>query len=283
MLDARSPRELAEGDTLGPFRLAELLGEGGMGLVFRALREPDGQVLALKILRRELSQDETYRRRFIHEARSAAEVRHPHLVPIIDAGELAGRQFLALEYVPGVTLQARLRAEGSLPLRDILGFVREVGAGLDALHERGIVHRDVKTSNIIFAADGSAMLMDFGLARGRAYTVLTRPGQVLGTLDYLAPELIRGEPATSATDLYALACVVYEAVAGKPPFSDRSLVQIGIAHLRDTPPDPGNQRADWSSALSTVLLQGLEKNPVRRPPTATDLARRLTVAAEGFA
>ena len=120
----------------------------------------------------------------------------------------------------------------------------EVGAGLDALHERGIVHRDVKPANILLDADGMAVLGDFGLAKGRAWTVLTRPGQVLGTLDYLAPELIRGEPAGPMSGLYALGCVLYECVAGAPPFAGRGILRIGMAHLEEEPGDPAAGRAD---------------------------------------
>ena len=117
-------------------------------------------------------------------------------------------------------------------------MVGDVAAGLDALHRGGIVHRDVKPSNVMLREDGSAALTDFGLAKGAAYTVLTRPGQVLGTLDYLAPELVRGGEATPASDIYALGCVAFECLAGRPPFADRSLFGVGTAHLEDEPPDP---------------------------------------------
>jgi serine/threonine protein kinase len=272
-------RELGVGDTLGPYRLEALLGEGGMGLVFRAVRESDSTAVALKLLKVDLSEDDTYKRRFIHEARSAAEVTHEHLVPILDAGDIDGRPFLAVAYIAGETLEQRVQRDGAFSLETVLRLADEVASGLNALHERGLVHRDIKASNIMIAEDGTAALTDFGLAKGQAYTVLTRPGQVLGTLDYLAPELIRGHPATPASDIYALGCTVYECVTGKTPFAHHMGFQKGIAHLDEDPPDPGAGRDDWSPALSEALLATLQKEPSHRPETATAFARGLRAAA----
>jgi len=161
----------------------------------------------------------------------------------------------------------------SLGLEELLRLVAEIGGGLDALHRQGIVHRDLKPSNILLRADGSAALTDFGLAKGPAYTVLTRPGQVLGTLDYLAPELVRGEGATPASDIYALGCVAFECLAGRPPLADRSLFGVGAAHLEDEPPDP-----PAPPEVAWALRRALAKNPAARPPTATAYAHLLRVA-----
>jgi serine/threonine protein kinase len=275
------PAELGVGDTLGPYRLVELLGEGGMGLVFRAVNS-DGSEVALKLLKAELTEEETYRKRFVHEARSAAEVTHPHLVPIVDAGELDGRNYLAVRYVRGETLEQRLRARGPMPLDAVLRLTTEVASGLDALHAHGVVHRDIKASNLLIDENDSTLLTDFGLAKGRAYTALTRPGQVVGTLDYLAPELIRGQPGTPASDIYALGCTVYECVAGKTPFGDKTLLQVGLAHLDEEPPDPGTARDPWSPELSYAVVSALAKEPERRPPTATAYATLIQVAARGL-
>jgi serine/threonine protein kinase len=250
-----------------------------MGIVFRATRERDGATVALKVLRDELGQDEDYRRRLAREARAAAEVDHPNLAGVLEVGEADGRSYLAVRYVDGRSLAERLRAEGPLPLPDLLRLAAEVAAGLDALHERGLVHRDVKPANIMLAADGGAVLGDFGLAKGRAYTVLTKPGQVLGTLDYLAPELIRGEPAGPMSDLYAFGCVIFECMAGAPPFAGRGLLRVGMAHLEEEPADPGAARADLPDAMSWTVRQALAKDPRRRPPTATAFSRMLRVAA----
>jgi serine/threonine-protein kinase len=270
--------ELGVGDRLGAFRLDEMLGSGGMGIVFRAVREDGEGEVALKILRDELSGDETFRRRFEHEARSAKEVLNPHLVAVLEAGEAEGRYYLASEFVPGRTLEARVREDGPLPLADVIRIATELGAALDALHEAGIVHRDVKAANVLLRDDGRAMLTDFGLAKGEAYTVLTSPGQVMGTLDYLAPELIRGDEATPASDVYALGCATYECLTGTTPFGGLSLFQIGLAHLEEQPPDPRQARPDCPVDLSAAVLRALEKDPAERPPTATAYARALAAA-----
>jgi serine/threonine-protein kinase len=252
-----------------------------MGIVFRALHDTDGRTVALKVLRDELNQDEAYKRRLAREARAAAEVDHPNLTHVLEAGEADGRSYLAVRYVDGRSLAERLLAEGPLPPADVLRLAGEVGAGLDALHERGLVHRDVKPANILLAADGTAVLGDFGLARGQAYTVLTKPGQVLGTLDYLAPELIQGAPGGPMSDLYALGCVIFECIAGAPPFAGRGILRIGMAHLDEEPGDPGLGRAVLPPAVSWTVRQALAKDPSRRPPTATAFARMLRLAAAG--
>jgi serine/threonine protein kinase len=271
-------RELEVGQTFGPYRIESLLGEGGMARVFRATREGAHETVALKVMKGDLLESEVFKRRFVHEARSAATVRHECLVPILEAGEVEGNPYLAIGYVPGPTLEQRIEANGPLQAPDVIRLVAEVGAGLDALHANGIVHRDIKASNILIDDEGRALLTDFGLAKGRSYTALTAPGQVMGTLDYLAPELIKGAPATPASDIYALGCVVYECVAGHPPFSDRSLFEVGIAHLEEEPTDPGVGRDDWSPELARAALQPLEKLPERRPATAGAYATMLEAA-----
>jgi serine/threonine-protein kinase len=273
-------RELEPGDTLGGYRLEESLGEGGMGLVFRALRADDGREVALKVLKLDLAGDLVFQHRFRQEARAAAEVHDPHLVPIIEAAEADGRHYLAVDYVPGGSLADRLAESTTLGFEELVRVVSEVGAGLDALHGAGIVHRDIKPQNILFAADGTAMLTDFGLAKGPAYTVLTRPGQVMGTLDFLAPELIRGEPATPLTDVYALGCVAFECVTGKAPFADKGLFEVGLAHLEEPPPDPSTNRSEVSPGFATALLSALEKDPAQRPASAGAFADLLRGAHE---
>jgi serine/threonine-protein kinase len=249
-----------------------------MGVVFSAVREPDGDEVALKILRSELSGDDTFRQRFVHEARAAGEVRHKHLVPILDAGEAEGRPYLAVAFVRGDTLEQRLADHGALPLDDLVRVIAHVASGLDALHAAGIVHRDVKPSNVMIDEAGSASLTDFGLAKGRAYTVLTKPGMVMGTLDYLAPEMLRGAEATPASDIYALGCLAYECVAGRAPFADKSMFELASAHVSVEPPDPCVGREDAPEGLSWAILQALAKDPEKRPPTATAYAHLLGFA-----
>jgi serine/threonine protein kinase len=272
------PAALQAGHRLGPYRIEARLGQGGMGMVFRAAGD-DGRVVALKVLRDELVADEAFRRRLAREARAAAEVRHPNLVPVLDVGEADGRVYLAVGYVEGRSLAERLAGDGPLGVPELVRLAAEVGDGLEALHGRGIVHRDVKPANILLATDGTAVLGDFGLAKNRAWTVLTRPGQVLGTLAYLAPERIRGEPAAPLSDLYALGCVLYECLAGAPPFAGRGVLRVGMAHLEEEPGDPAAGRADVPPALAWTVRQALAKDPARRPPTPAALARMLRLAA----
>jgi serine/threonine protein kinase len=273
-------RELDIGGSLGPYRLEAVIGEGAMGVVFRATAE-SGREVALKVLRRELAADPVYERRFLHEARAAGELRHPHLVAVLEAGEAGGFRYLASAYVRGRSLAARIEDEGPLDLDALLRLAAEVGAGLDALHERELVHRDVKPDNILLDESGSAALTDFGLAKGPAYTVLTAAGQAVGTLDYMAPELIRGAEASPATDVYSLGCVVFECIAGGPPFAGKSLFEVGSAHLAEQPPDPLESRPDLPAGLSWAALQALAKEPGDRPRTATMYAHMLRLAARG--
>jgi serine/threonine protein kinase len=248
-----------------------------MGLVFKAVGA-DGKVVALKVLRRELGEDEVFRDRFNQEARAAAEVHHPNLLPIFEAGEAEGRNYLIVRYAEGGSLDNRIRETGALEVDATITLAEQLASGLDALHDAGLVHRDVKASNVVFDAEGKAMLTDFGLAKGRAYTILTRPGQVLGTAEYLAPELVRGERATPATDVYALGCMVCECLTGKTPFSDKTLAQIVIAHLDEEPPDPSIERPEIGPDLGAAALIALAKDPARRPESAGAYAGLLSAA-----
>jgi len=272
----------AIGDVVGPYRLDALLGEGGMGQVFRATG-PDGTVVALKLVRGELLDDALHTRRFIREAKSAAAVRHAHLIGVIDAGEAEGRWYIAMPFVQGRSLIERIEQEGPLPVGAVVQITCDVASGLDALHAAGIVHRDIKPSNIMLDEDGRASLTDFGLSKGREDTTLTRAGQVMGTIDYLAPEVLRGAEPAPPSDVYALGCVVFECLAGLPPFGEQSLAEVGVGHLEQTPPDPCARRADAPPGLSEIVLQALAKRPEDRPPTATAYARMLSVAERGSA
>jgi serine/threonine-protein kinase len=254
-----------------------VLGEGGMGVVYRALHD-DGSVVAIKVLRSELASDDLYRQRFAREARAASEVDHPHLVPIVETGQVEGRPYLAARYVAGRSLAELIESEGRLEIQDVLRVAAQVGAGLDALHRSALIHRDVKPSNIMLDEKGTALLCDFGLAKGRAYTILTRPGQVMGTLDYLAPELIQSGKAGAPSDIYALGCVVFECLAGTPPFGNLNPFRVGVAHLQEQPPDPCAGREDAPAALSWAVLRALEKDPALRPSTGTAYAHLLSLA-----
>jgi serine/threonine protein kinase len=272
-----SPAPLGAGTTLGPYRIGEMLGYGASAIVYRGVRESDGEIVALKIFRADLSTDTDFQKRFEHEIRAAREVSHRHLVPVLDFGKAEGRLYLAMRY-SGTSLGERIKTDGPLALDEAIRIVVHTAAGLDALHREGLIHRDVKPSNILIDEDGVAAIGDFGLSKGASYTELTRTGHVIGTVDYLAPELVKGEKATDASDIYALGCVTYECLTGQPPFADRSVLRIGVAHLEDEPTDPREKRPDLPAALSGVVLRALAKAPEQRPSSAVAYAHMLDVA-----
>jgi eukaryotic-like serine/threonine-protein kinase len=259
-------------ETVGRYRLRRLLGEGALGLVYEAVGE-DGATVAVKVLRPERAGDASARARFVREARLAARIASRHVVPVLEVGE----SYLVLPFYPRGSLAQRLREEGRLGLGETVRLAAELGRGLDALHEHGILHRDVKPSNVLVAGDGTAALADFGLARASDSTRITHDGQLVGTPHYLAPELVEGSEATRASDLYALGCLLYECVAGEPPFTGRP-AEIGFAHLTEAPPDPRERRPELSGEVALALLAALEKDPQARPTSGTALARMLHVA-----
>jgi serine/threonine-protein kinase len=256
---------------LGQYRLERLLGEGALGLVFR-----DMGGVAVKVLRPEWARDEIARARFLREARLARRIRSSHVVPVLETGEVDGVVYLVMPLYAR-SLAERLRTSGPLALDACSDLAAQLGKGLDALHGAGILHRDVKPSNVLLD-DGVAALTDFGLARAADSTRLTHEGQVLGSLHYLAPELIEGAEATTASDIYALGCLVYETVVGAPPFAGRSAAELGFAQLVEPPPDPRERRPKLSAEVASALLNPLEKEPSARPTSATALARLLHVA-----
>ena len=273
---ASAPARPAEGARIGVYELKERLGEGASGVVHRAVA--DGQEVALKVIRAELAADEQYRRRLAHEVRAAREIRHRHVVPVVDAGEADGVLYIAFAYVPGSeTLARRLEGGPQFSATEVVRLGLQIASAVDAMHAAGLVHRDIKPSNIILTGE-QALLTDFGLAKGAAYTALTRPGRILGSVDYLAPELIHGAPATAASDLYAFGCTLYECTTGRPPFAGRGVIATGVAQLEEPPPDPSVVRPDLPAAFSFALVQALAKEPERRPPTALAYAHLLQVA-----
>jgi serine/threonine-protein kinase len=270
---------LEAGAELGPYRLESVVGEGATGVVYRAVAEPGVKVVALKVLRRELAESFVYRRRLEHEARVARGLRHVNLVQVLDAGEAEGLPYLASRFVSGCSLAERVRSEGSLPVEDVLRIASGTGAALTLLHRRGLVHRDVKPSNVLLETDGTPVVTDFGLAKGHAFTVLTQPGQVVGTPQYLAPELVEGTvEAGPASDVYALGCLVYECLAGHPPFTG-GVLEVALAHLEETPPDLADLRPGLSRDLADASVTALAKDPAARPRTPTMYAHLLRAAS----
>ena len=266
------------GTRFGEYQIDALIGVGGMGKVYRA-RAADGTQVALKLVKADLARDETFRRRFRREARIAQTVRNPHVVAVRDTGEHDGLPYLAAQFIEGVTLDQKLSREGRLDLAMTVRICAQVADGLQALWEAGMVHRDVKPGNILLDLTENAYITDFGLAKDRDGTVLTRPGQPLGSMDYMPPEQIRGEPVTGAADIYSLGCVMFECVSGRPPFADREGMKVLWAHLQEEPPDPSVERTDISPEFVQALKAALRKDPAQRPHTSIEYARSLSQAA----
>jgi serine/threonine-protein kinase len=270
---------LEPGFVVDGYTLVSELGSGPMSVVYRA-RSADGADVALKILRPGPGDDPPLQRRFDRESEIAARVDHPNLLPVVAYGRDGGWRYMALPFVPGGSLADRI-ADGPLAIPDLVRIVREVGAGLDALHRLELLHRDVKPSNVLLTDEGAA-LADFGVARGEGDSVLTRAGSVVGTADYLAPETIRGEPTGALSDIYALGCLAYACAVGAPPFAGRRTVtETCRAHLSDPPADPASLRPDVPAALSAALLTALAKEPADRPRTGTAYGFLLRAGARG--
>jgi len=267
------------GQTLAGYRIESVLGVGGMGHVYRATA-PDGEEVALKLVKSDLARDPVFRKRFEREARIAQTVEHAHVVPVVDTGEHEGIPYLTQRFIRGGSLAERLERDEKVTLEVATRVCREAAAGLDALHAQNLIHRDVKPGNILLDEQGVAYITDFGLAKDTQGSLLTRPGQALGSLDYMAPEQIRGEDVTAATDVYALGCVMWECLLGKPPFADRQGMRVLWAHLQDPPPDPSAQ-SEVPSAVGQVILRALEKDPAARPASASEFARLMDEAAAG--
>jgi serine/threonine protein kinase len=270
--------EFTKGVMVGPYRVEQLLGFGGMGRVYEAVG-PGGEHVALKVVKRDLARDRVFRRRFDREADIAQRVKHPHVVPVVDKGEHDGIPYLAQRFIRGGSLAEKIERDGSLEVEFAVKICLWVAAGLDAVHAAGLVHRDVKPGNILLDEHSVAYITDFGLAKDSQASVLTRPGQALGSVDYMAPEQIRGEEVTAVTDVYALGCVMTECLCSSPPFADREGMRVLWAHLQDEPPDPCRTRPDLPRDLSTTIRMALEKEPAKRPPSATAYARMVQISA----
>ena len=223
------------GDSVGPYRITRVIGRGRMGIVFEATAD-GGEPVAVKVVTTELTQDEVFLRRFRREVEAAQRIQHENVVPVLAHGEEGGLPYLVQALIPGGSLAERIVAEGKIGLASTLGLLQGAAAGIDALHAGGLVHRDIKPANILLDGD-RAYVSDFGLAKDSQASNLTRPGQALGSLDYMAPEQIRGEDVSPATDIYALGCVFIECLTGAPPFGGRPSMRVLFAHLQDPPPD----------------------------------------------
>ncbi|MFF0200451.1 serine/threonine-protein kinase [Streptomyces sp. NPDC005017] len=261
------PSELI-GRQVAGYRIEREIGRGGMAVVYQARDLRLDRTVALKLLAPELARNDTFRRRFTHESRVAAALDHPHIVPVFEAGETDGVLYIAMRYVPGSDLRHLLDRQGPLPLPAALRIAAQVASALDAAHEHGLVHRDVKPGNVLVARGTDSdhpehvYLTDFGLTKkSLSLTGFTSVGQFVGTLDYVAPEQISGRPVDSRCDVYGFACVVYEVLTGRPPFRRDDDMALLWAHQYDDPPPPSSVRPGLPAAVDPVLAKALAKSP----------------------
>jgi serine/threonine-protein kinase len=264
-------------ESFGRYRLLSLIGEGGMGQVWRAHDSLTNRVVALKVLPERFADDEELRERFRRECRAVAQLTEPHVILIHDFGDIDGRLYLNMRLIDGTDLRTVITREGALSPRRAVAIIAQVASALQAAHDAGLVHRDVKPSNILLCADGSddfAYLIDFGIAHAADDRTLTKAGDTIGTFAYMAPEEIGTANKTDArVDVYALACVLYECLTGRPPFASTSGLQGVIAdHLHTPPPHPSTTTADVPTAFDAVIAKGMAKNPDDRYQTARELA-----------
>jgi serine/threonine-protein kinase len=263
--------------------LEERIGGGGMGLVFRGKQPELARAVAVKVIAPGLAADGRYRERFQREARLAAAIDHPHVLPIYAAGDDRGRLYLVMRYVEGADLARRLRVDGPLSLDATAEIVRQVASALDAAHERGLVHRDVKPANILLLerSEGAphCYLSDFGISRdiGASHD-LTRTGALMGSFDYVAPEMAREGRAGAAADVYALGCVAFECLTGAPPFRCESDVSTLWAHVNTPPPALRDRLPAAPAELEAVLARALAKAPEDRWSSCGALADALATA-----
>ncbi|MEA2198715.1 MAG: eukaryotic-like serine/threonine-protein kinase [Solirubrobacteraceae bacterium] len=243
----------------GRYRLDARIAAGGMSTVYRATDETLERQVAIKLMNREVSADSDQLERFRREARAVAQLNHPHVVGVIDAGEDAGRPYIVFEYVEGETLKERIRRHGRLEISEAIAYAIEIARALGGAHARHIVHRDVKPQNVLIDEEGSAKVTDFGIARTLEEDGLTADGRVLGTTDYVAPEQALGHEVTGQSDLYSLGIVLYEMLTGEVPFKGENQVAVAMKHVRDALPDIQAKRPEVSAALAAVLDRATAK------------------------
>jgi serine/threonine protein kinase len=290
--DPREPRDishtlivfdLAPGSTFAGCRIEGVAGRGGMGVVYRATQLALGRTVALKLIAPERAADTSFHARFERESRMAAAIDHPNVIPVYGAGEDDGRLYLLMRWVQGTDLQALIAGSHGLAPARAVAIVAQVGAGLDAAHAAGLVHRDVKPANVLIAGDtlsGHVYLSDFGLTlQVSSDTRLTESGAWIGTVDFMAPEQFDGERTDARTDVYGLGCLLYAALTGEAPFSRRTVAATMVAHLSEQPPRP-SATAGVPAAFDGVVARALAKAPDDRYPSAGSLVSEALAANE---
>jgi tetratricopeptide (TPR) repeat protein/tRNA A-37 threonylcarbamoyl transferase component Bud32 len=267
----------------GRYAILKKLGEGGKGVVYKARDTALNRVVAIKMLKSAVSGEEAHSR-FIREAQAVAKLNHPNIVSIYDIGKEDEKQFFILEFVDGMSLRELMGTypEGKCDIQTILRTGIDVCNALQCAHSQGVMHRDIKPENILITEEGTAKLMDFGLAKMLGQPSITQEGIIVGTVAYVAPEIALGKGADARSDLYSFGAVLYEAVTGRPPFTGEDSVKIIFSHIHDYPVSPSRLNPKVPPALAECIMKLLEKEPGKRYQTAADLLKVLRDVAEGF-
>src|ERR1700754_3625968 len=276
---------LSPGSTFAGYQIEDVAGSGGMGIVYKATQIALGRRVALKLIAADLARDASSRERFKREWLTAASIDHPNVIPLYEAGEADEHLFIAMRYVEGLDLAALITRELPFDVARAVHIVEQIASALDAAHKKGLVHRDVKPANILISSqDDHVYLTDFGLTKhSSSQSALTKTGMFVGSLDYTAPEQIRGEPPDARTDVSSLGCVLYQAIAGALPYDRDSDVAKMYAHLNEDPPSVTEARPDAPAGLDAVVARAMAKEPGDRYQTAGELGRAALAALRGDA
>ncbi len=274
--DPPGSRPIEPTSIIAGYRIDGILARGGMGIVYRATQLALDRPVALKLIATDRAGDPVFRERFVAESRIAASIEHANVIPVYEAGEDDGLLFIAMRLVEGFDLRQLLERTGPLSIERTVSIITEIGGALDAAHAHGLVHRDVKPANVLLTADQPehAYLTDFGVAKhAGSLTGVTKAGQWVGTLDYIAPEQIRGEGVDARADVYALAGLLNECLTGEPPYRGDTEAATMWAHVSSPPPTPSRLRDDLPEEIDQVIAGGLAKDPALRFQSASELAR----------
>lgn len=271
---------LQAGTMLQHYEIQSIIGRGGMGLVYKAIDTQLGREVALKILFENLAAQEEYVRRFSREGQAVARLDHPNVVKIYEVGQHEDICFIAMEYIDGLTLAEMLEKQGQIPVEKVLILARQIAAGLDCTHSHGVLHRDIKPGNIMITDTDEAKILDFGLARLSGVSAMTLTGNVVGTVDYIAPEQVMNEPVDTRADLYSFGVVLFEMLTGKKPFVGEEAISIIFQHINDTPPLPSTYRPGLPTEIDRLVMTLMAKQTSDRYPSAKALEEDLRACCD---